>query len=204
MTQAGYALLGLTVIVTVLVGVLTFAVLRFAVAARRPRRSFRDSGPDGGVLLTAALDEAVTRLKAQERAMSARAVASEQLSAQIVDSLTAGLLVVDDAGGVKILNPAGRRLLGVEADPIGGDYRALLAGVPALREVIEECLTTHRPIVRRSLQIPRTGRFSHFGVTVSRFGGGEGAGAICLFSDLTAVVELEEQLRLKEALARLG
>ena len=27
---------------------------------------------------------------------------------------------------------------------------------------------------------------------------------ICLFSDLTAVVELEEQLRLKETLARLG
>ena len=30
------------------------------------------------------------------------------------------------------------------------------------------------------------------------------AGVICLFSDLTAVVELEEQLRLKETLARLG
>jgi signal transduction histidine kinase len=29
-------------------------------------------------------------------------------------------------------------------------------------------------------------------------------GVICLFSDLTAVVELEEQLRLKETLARLG
>ena len=29
-------------------------------------------------------------------------------------------------------------------------------------------------------------------------------GAICLFSDLTNVVELEEQLRLKETLARLG
>src|SRR6185503_13521757 len=28
--------------------------------------------------------------------------------------------------------------------------------------------------------------------------------AVCLFTDLTAVVELEEQLRLKEALARLG
>lgn len=203
MTQTGYALLGLTVIVTVLVAVLMFAVLRFAMAARGARGSFRNHGSEE-VLLSAALDEAVTRLKTQERAMSARAVASEQLSAQIVESLTAGLLVVDDAGGVKILNPAGRRLLGVKADPIGGDYRALLDGVPPLREAVAECLSTHRPIVRRSLEISRTGRFSHFGVTVSRFGDGEGAGAICLFSDLTAVVELEEQLRLKEALARLG
>jgi PAS domain S-box-containing protein len=203
MTQTGYAVLGLTVIVTVLVAVLTFAVLRFAVAARRARRSFRDSVPEDA-LLAAALDEAVTRLKTQERAMSARAVASEQLSAQIVDSLTAGLLVVDDAGGVKILNPAGRRLLGVAVDPIGADYRVLLDGVPSLRDAIAECLTTHRPIVRRSLQIPRVGRSLHFGVTVSPLEGGESAGAICLFSDLTAVVELEEQLRLKEALARLG
>jgi signal transduction histidine kinase len=43
---------------------------------------------------------------------------------------------------------------------------------------------------------------SHVGVTVSPLG--EDAGVICLFADLTNVVELEEQLRLKEALARLG
>lgn len=203
MTQYGYALLGLTAIVAVLVAVLTFAVLRFAGAARGARRSLRGGGAED-VLLSAALDEAVTRLKTQERAMSARAVASEQLSAQIVDSLTAGLLVVDGAGGVKILNPAGRRLLGVPTDPVGADSRALLGGVPPLRDAIAECLTTRQPILRRSLQIPRTGRASHFGVTVSPLGGGGDQGAICLFSDLTSVVELEEQLRLKEALARLG
>jgi signal transduction histidine kinase len=41
---------------------------------------------------------------------------------------------------------------------------------------------------------------------VSPLGGSEpdAGGAICLFSDLTAVMELEEQLRLKETLARLG
>jgi len=213
MTQTGYALLGLAVMVSVLAAVLTFAVLRFATAARGARRSLRGDGADA-VLLSAALDEAVTRLKTQERAMSARAVASEQLSAQIVESLTAGLLVVDGGGGVKILNPAGQRLLEVDADAVGRDYRALLDRVPPLRDVITECLTTHRAILRRSLQIPRTGssavasakadRSSHFGVTVSPLGGGDAAGAICLFSDLTAVVELEEQLRLKEALARLG
>ena len=48
--------------------------------------------------------------------MSARAVASEQLSGQIVDSLTAGLLVVDREGRVEILNPAGARLLGLTGE----------------------------------------------------------------------------------------
>ena len=43
-------------------------------------------------------------------------------------------------------------------------------------------------------------------MTVSPIAGADGGlqAAVCLFTDLTAVVELEEQLRLKEALARLG
>jgi signal transduction histidine kinase len=95
----------------------------------------------------------------------------------------------------------------VATDPIGVDYRALLAGAPPLRDAVTECLTTGRPIVRRSLEIAGPGRPSHFGITASPLGGGvgpDGRGAICLFSDLTNVFELEEQLRLKEALARLG
>ena len=46
----------------------------------------------------------------------------------------------------------------------------------------------------------------HLGVTVSPLLDEQGAlqGAVCLFSDLTAVVDLEEQLRLKDSLARLG
>ena len=43
-------------------------------------------------------------------------------------------------------------------------------------------------------------------MTVSPIAAADGRlqAAVCLFTDLTAVVELEEQLRLKEALARLG
>src|SRR5205809_5236849 len=47
-------------------------------------------------------------------------------------------------------------------------------------------------------------RASHLGVTVSPILEGGMHGAICLFTDLTAVMELEEQLRLKDTLARLG
>jgi signal transduction histidine kinase len=206
-TQEGYAFLGLTAFVAMLAAVLTFALMRFAAAARDTRRHLRDSG--GGTeaaLLSAALQEAVAKLKAQEKAMSARAAASEQLSAEIVESLTAGLLVVGNNRQVEIFNPAGRRMLAVMNDPIGGDYHAVLSRVPPLVQVIDECLTTARPILRRSVEASAEGgRPLHFGVTVSPLGGREQPrGAICLFSDLTAVVELEEQLRLKETLARLG
>ena len=211
MTQYGYALLGFTAMVAMLAAVLTFAVLRFIAGARKAGRHLQEGGIET-TLLSAALQDAMTRLQAQERAMSARAVASEQLSGQIVESITAGLLVVDGAGRVEILNPAGRRLLDVTTDPIGADYRDLLAAAPLLRDAVAECLATGQPIVRRSLQIPGSGRSLRFGVTVSPLAGGvaggvvgaDGRGAICLFSDLTKVFELEEQLRLKETLARLG
>src|SRR5207237_9509984 len=46
----------------------------------------------------------------------------------------------------------------------------------------------------------------HLGVTVSPLfdASGEPHGAICLFTDLTTVVDLEEQVRLKDSLARVG
>jgi signal transduction histidine kinase len=203
MNQYGYALLGLSAIVAVLVAILTFAVVRFVAAARHTRRQLHGGGEEATVL-SAALQDAMARLQAQEREMSARAAASEQLSSQIVDGITAGLLVVDRTGRVEILNPAGRRMLELESDANRRDYRELLAAAVPLRDAIAECLNTGHAIVRRSMEIPAPGRMLHFGVTVSPLETAAGRGAICLFADLTNVVELEEQLRLKEALARVG
>jgi signal transduction histidine kinase len=225
MSQEAYAFLGLTAVVAMLVAVLTFAVMRFGAAARDTQRSLRSGGGAEAALLSAALQDAVTRLKTQEKAMSDRAAASEHLSGEIVESLSAGLLVVDSGGRVDILNAAARRMLEI-VDPVGGDYHDVLRTAPPLAAVIEECLSTHRPILRRSLKMPVAGRTLHFGVTVSPLGDSKPAGppessaplhgapdsrasstphgVICLFSDLTAVVALEEQLRLKETLARLG
>jgi PAS domain S-box-containing protein len=201
MNANAYALLGLTAMVAALVSVLVFAVLRFGAAARASKRSLTETRADS-VLLASALEEAFATLKAQERATAARAEASERLSSQIVESLTSGLIVVDAARSVKIINPAARRILG-STDPVAAS--ATLAEVPALSEVIGECLDGKAPVVRRSITITRRGETMHLGVTVSPFVGESGAdGAICLFSDLTSVVALEEQLQLKEALARLG
>ena len=109
MTPSAYALLGLTAMVAALVAVLTFAVLKFSAAARETRRSAR-GGSAETAFLSAALQDAVANLKAQERATAARLDASERLSGEIISSLTAGLLVVDLNANVRILNPAGRRI----------------------------------------------------------------------------------------------
>jgi PAS domain S-box-containing protein len=140
--------------------------------------------------------------------MKQRAEASERLSGEIIVSMTSGLLVVGEDGIVRTLNPAGRRLLGLPDADWTANYRDVLgdSGRP-LADVVDQCLLTMKPIVRRAVQMQRpSGGTSHFGVTVSpvRDGAARAHGAICLFTDLSEVVELEEQLRLKDSLARLG
>jgi signal transduction histidine kinase len=195
----------MTALVGMLCAVMTFAVLRFLAAARDTRRIRPTNGAEAA-LLSAALQEAVTKLKAQQLATAARAEASERLSEEIISSLTAGLLVVGLKGDVRILNPAGRRVLDVpETFAIEG-YRPS-AYTQSLHDVIDECLQTRQPIVRRAVALP-TGRSldTHLGVTVSPLFDQDGMlhGAICLFTDLTSVKALEEQLRLKDSLAAVG
>jgi nitrogen fixation/metabolism regulation signal transduction histidine kinase len=130
-----YILLGLTAIVGALGAALMFAVLRLGAAARDSRRRSRDSASDAP-LLSVALQEAVEKLKAQERATAARAEASERLSGEIVESLTAGLLVVGLNREVRIINPAGRRMLRLSDSAPTDDHRRML-GEPSLSDVID-------------------------------------------------------------------
>jgi two-component system sensor histidine kinase HydH len=194
--------MGLTAIVAALVSVIAFAMLRFMAATRDRRRRSRDSGEMA--VLSAALQEAVSKLKAQERATAARADASERLSGEIIASLTAGLLVVGLNAEIRILNPAGRRMLGLADAPPLMDYRRVLT--EPLSQMIDQCLSSRAPILRRTVRLVQAGRATHLGVTVSPLFDDRAQlhGAICLFSDLTAVKDLEEQLRLKDSLAAVG
>ncbi|MGD9905828.1 MAG: nitrogen regulation protein NR(II) [Vicinamibacterales bacterium] len=204
-SPAGYLLLGLTAIVGVLGGILGYALLRIAGAARDSRRHLRESNVETA-LLSAALQDAVAKLKAQERTTLARAEASERLNAQIVDGLTSGLLVAGRDGQVKLLNPAGARILGVAPPPLPAAIDAVLRDVPPLAALVAAAVHDGRTAVaRRHVATGLVGGPSHLGVTLSPWAGEAGeTGVICLFTDLSRVVALEEQLRLRDALARLG
>lgn len=200
------AILGLTAIVAALIGVLVFAVMRFAAAARDSQRYLRENRSET-TFVTAALHDALAKMKAQEREMSARAEESERLSAEIVESLTSGLLVVASEGNVRILNPAGRRLLGLAENALDQNYREVLGSLEPLARVIDECLSSGRPAVRRKVEMGSSGTApAYLGVSVSPLSSrkGEPHGVICLFTDLTPFIEMEEQLRLKESLAQVG
>ena len=164
----------------------------------------------GALAAVVLLAMAVARIRQRERETSARAAASERLSEQIIASLSSGLLVAGVSGEVRILNPAGARLLGVGDVTRGGSLRELTGGTGGpLSVVIDECLAGRVPIVRRTLEVDRAtylGQVTHLGVSVSPMldEHGKPQGAICLFADLSAVVDLEERVRLQESLAQVG
>ena len=140
--------------------------------------------------------------------MALRAEASERLSDEIIANLTAGLLMVNRSGEVQIVNPVGRRLLNLDEGPHRGvHYRQLLAHAEPLAAIIEQGLSTGRTMIRRAVELPAAAAPSlHLGLSVSPLGDDSSAphGVICLFTDLSAVVALEEQVRLKDSLARVG
>ena len=205
MTPQSYTFLLLTALVAALVAVLVFSVLRFAAAARQVRSGTAfDSAP---ALMASAIEQALAKLREQERALHARAEASEQLSDEIVNGIGSGLIVVQQPGVVRLINPAGAHLLGLDAaQSAGRPVRDVLAQAAPLLAVIEEGLRKGRPIARRMISLPGgSGATRHLGAAVSPVITPQRAGqVICLFTDLTDAVAREEQLRLKESLTRLG
>ena len=205
MTESGVMFIGLNAVVAALVGVLAFTVTKFIVAARTIGKE-RVVGAETA-FMAAAMEQAMARLREQERAMKERAEASERLSQEIIASITSGLLVVGGDRAVRTLNPAGRRILGLSEFTVGASIHDVLETGGPLAAVIEECLVNGQPVLRRAVQASSpSGMPLHLGVTVSPIqdSAGKANGAICLFTDLSKVVELEEQLRLKDSLARLG
>ena len=138
--------------------------------------------------------------------MAARAEASERLADQIVEGLTSGLVVVDRARHGAGDQPRGAAHSRARRE---GDRHSRFASAEARHRAGRPDRRSARRRRRRSSAARSrwaASRPRHLGVTVSPIVGADGAlqAAVCLFTDLTAVVELEEQLRLKEALARLG
>jgi signal transduction histidine kinase len=210
------ALFVLIAVVFFLFTLIVFIVLRLISSSRRLAAA--EEGGGQTAFMASAMQEAVSRMRAHERELSARAEASERLSEQIIDSLPSGLLVTDASGEPRRINPAAARMLGLPESaagpggvtvPSASDFWQQL-GEPgaALRALIDECLATGTGSSRRSLVVDPPGgearRHLGAGVAPLRATGGDVTGAICLFTDLTSVVDLEDQLRLKDSLARLG
>lgn len=127
----------------------------------------------------------------------------QRLHARTVESLLSGLLTVDRDGRITSMNPEAERITG----ELGGRAlgRAIEAVLPGVELLLRSGPGEARPRARIAFRDPR-GELHHLGVATSvlREGDGTPAGNVVIFQDVTAVVEMERQLRRSERLAAVG
>ncbi len=126
----------------------------------------------------------------------------------ILSSVTSGIVTIDLEGRVVTLNPAAELLTGYFAGEAASRYcTEVFAQTPELGEVLMETLASRAPIVNVSVTLRRrSGASLPIELSTSPLKGGDGKdlGAVGVFRDLTAVRQLEGQLRRSDRLAALG
>jgi len=128
-----------------------------------------------------------------------------QLHQRVFDSVSSGLLTVDQAGNITSFNP--------EAERITGYHRTNVIG-HALETVFDTALSLNPhasvpgayPARREMTFRNRRGEELHLGFSSSLLRSEDGTpeGAILIFQDVTRVVEMEAELRRSERLSAVG
>jgi PAS domain S-box-containing protein len=126
----------------------------------------------------------------------------------ILRSLTGGIVTVDLDGRIVTLNPAAELLCGCFAGEVSGRYCTdVFARTPEVGEIIMETLATRAGVAGVPVALRRRNGSAvevEFSAAPLRAGEGKDLGVVGMFLDLTAVRELESQLRRSDRLAAIG
>ena len=123
----------------------------------------------------------------------------------VTNEMPSGVIIVDTSGRIIGYNRASERVFG------GMLSRGMLTDVVIesceLQQMLERCLKTGEVFTRVEFNVPGdTLQNKRIGINLSPITGeqGEVQGAFCLLSDLTEIVELQRQIKLKDNFAALG
>jgi PAS domain S-box-containing protein len=126
----------------------------------------------------------------------------------ILGSLTGGVVTLDLEGRVTTMNPAAEQVTGLFAGQAVGRYAAeVFAHAPGVTEVVMEVLATRTAAAEVPLTLRRPNGATlvvALSVAPLRRPEGKDLGVVAQFRDLSAIRELEEQLRRSDRLAALG
>jgi nitrogen-specific signal transduction histidine kinase len=133
-------------------------------------------------------------------------------AARVLGCLSSGIVGIDAAGKMVLLNEGARRILGFPEGStervIGRDCRSALNAYPTMARLLLETLEGREALSRAELVLEAPGwrAGSTIGFTLSpvRDESGDVCGATMLFRDLTPFERSDEQERLRDRLAALG
>jgi len=126
---------------------------------------------------------------------------------RIVESLSSGVLALDNAGTIIMANPAAARHLGLSADALRpGCHYSELPLPEIFASVVTKALTGRTPVSRRELVLnPLTTSAKEIGLSVSPIQDEELlTGIVILFVDITERRALERAAELNRQLAQVG
>lgn len=139
---------------------------------------------------------------------SQRADSAERFSDHIVASMPTGLIAFDAAGLTTVTNTPLRKLLSNELGNPGEHFSTVFISVPALADMVKECLASGRIFRREEIKaINGSDQGKRFGATVAPIEPAPESGArgvLCMITDITEVTRLREQVALKRNLESLG
>jgi len=199
-----------------LVALPLFLVLLYAVRRLRCRATLDQSGvpPSPEQFAFRALEgtlrdvsSARLTLQGERDRAEARRREVERLHSLILGSVSSGVVAVGDNGIVRTANPAAGEILGCHPLTLVGRPLADCLPASSLVESVEEVLATGRPVGRKEVAVAgATGGERRLGVSISPMADAAGrtAGAVLLFSDLTEVRRLQEEVEAKHRLASMG
>ena len=127
-------------------------------------------------------------------------------SQHVTDKMPSGLMILNREGMITGHNPASDRIF-EDSEVTNRLLQELVRESHALEELLDRCLNTGEVFSRIEFNVPmRSGIDKRIGINLSPIisPGGQIEGAICLLSDLTEIVELQNQIKLKENFAALG
>jgi len=142
------------------------------------------------------------RLTAQA---SQRADSAELFSDRIVASMPTGLIAFDLSGIATVANAPAQTLF--DRQKLKGEhFRKIFAAVPALADMVQDCLDGGRLFRREEIEAAGFAKPKRLGATVAPIDPSESGtqGALCLITDITEVTQLREQVALKRNLESLG
>jgi len=132
----------------------------------------------------------------------------QEFYSNVIDSVGDGVIVLDKAGFLSLMNPAAEELTGVSRRLAQGkEFTATFRGEAILLEMVGKTAATGMTISdHENVVLTRTGQPIPVSVTTSPLlmASGDRVGTIILLRDLTSIRDLEEAVRTADRLASLG
>ena len=200
----------LSLLTTLLFLILMLLLLRkFLFSRGRRAVADRDPGTSEIGFVTDTFQDLVRKLKDNERRLAElmaraedRAILSESLSENILESVPSGVISFNENLEITMVNPAAERILGFERRQVAG-RRADEVLNGRIARLIEEKKTVERQELSYEAS-PARQLWLGFSLNPLRDAGGRRAGLILVFTDLTELKVLERQAELRRRLSSLG